>query len=831
MNDKKDIKKVLILAYDFPPYVSVGGLRPYNWYKYLNEYGIYPIVITRQWSNQYRNHLDYVAPGESKNTIIETTPNGMLIRTPYKPNPANKLMLKYGKSKFRFLRKSISAYYELTQWIWNIGPKSQLYFAAKEYLKNHNVDVIIATGDPFVLFKYASNLSKEFKTPWIADYRDPWSQNKSNSKNLFLKSWNSFIEKKFLRNCSHITTVSNFVKVQISKLLEEKIFFILPNGYDPDAVTKLNETTQSDKVFIISFAGTIYKWHPIKSFLSEISSFLLENHTVKLMINFYGFNIAFGLQEMILNQFQTIKDKINIFSRTPNDELLVELTKSNLLLLFNDYSILGTKIYDYIGIKRNILLCYAHDEDALKLKEKYYSIDEVEGMSHHLQEDLIKETISGYIVQDAKHLQNLLGELYQEFSMHGFIQCNTINAEKYSRKVQTEKLADIIKGISRNFNADTKISVYQQCTRCLMDTSDVDIRFDENGVCNHCTNYFDRIAHRVYQGATSDKELQHLIEKIKDAGKGKKYDCVIGVSGGIDSSYVAYKAKKRGLRALLVHLDNGWNSEISVKNIKNLADILGFDFQSYVLDWEEFKDIQLSFLRASIPEMETPTDIAIPSALHQVAAKYGVKYIISGGNFATEGILPKTWHYNAKDLKYLKYIQKKFGTKKIRKFPLFGWKNESYYKLFKGMRMVYLLNYVSYNKQEAMNILQNELGWRYYGGKHYESKYTGFVQSYIMPEKFNMDYRRATLSTQICTGEVTREQALEELTHKPYDPIKAQEEMEYVCKKLCITVEEFEEIMKLPAKTYRDYPNAEKNLEFVYDVYRKLFKKPNYKES
>lgn len=363
-----------------------------------------------------------------------------------------------------------------------------------------------------------------------------------------------------------------------------------------------------------------------------------------------------------------------------------------------------------------------------------------------------------------------------------------------------------------------------------MDTSDPDIHFNEHGVCNHCTNYFERIASRVYQGEKSDAELVLLVEKIKKAGKGKKYDCIIGVSGGIDSSYVAYKAKKRGLRALLVHLDNGWNSEISVKNIKNLARILEFDYESYVLDWEEFREIQLAFLKASIPEMETPTDIAIPGALHQVAAKYGVKYILSGGNFATEGILPKTWHYNAKDMTYFSHILRTFGRKKMRKFPRFGWKEELFYKLVHGIKISYILNYVPYNKQEAMQVLENELGWKYYGGKHYESKYTGFVQSYIMPEKFNMDYRRATLSTQICTGEVTREQALAELKEKPYDPINAQHEKEYVCKKLGISTQEFDEIMLRPAKVYRDYPNAEGSLEFIYNIYRKVYKKPNYKE-
>ncbi len=372
-------------------------------------------------------------------------------------------------------------------------------------------------------------------------------------------------------------------------------------------------------------------------------------------------------------------------------------------------------------------------------------------------------------------------------------------------------------------------SEYKICKRCVMDTSDVDIVFDAKGYCNHCNNYFERISSRVHKGEESQKKMTQIVKKIKYSGRNKKYDCIIGVSGGIDSSYVAYIAKKNGLRPLLVHMDNGWNSEISVKNIKNLADILEMDYESYVLDWEGFKDLQLAFLKASVPEMETPTDIAISGALHKVAAKYGVKYIISGGNFATEGILPKTWHYNAKDYKYFNYIYKKFGNKKVHKFPFFGLKQELYCKLIKGIQIIYMLNYVDYKKDEAMRILQDELNWRYYGGKHYESKYTGFVQSYIMPVKFNMDYRRATLATQICAGVVNRDDALSELQKCSYDQETVNIEKEYICKKLDIPIIEFENIMAQPPKIYRDYPNSEKSLEFVYDIYRKLYKKPNYK--
>lgn len=358
-----------------------------------------------------------------------------------------------------------------------------------------------------------------------------------------------------------------------------------------------------------------------------------------------------------------------------------------------------------------------------------------------------------------------------------------------------------------------------------MDTTDLEITFDENGYCNHCTEFLNkRIKHR-YQGETSDRELERIVEDMKRAGKGKEYDCIIGLSGGIDSCYASYIAKERGLRVLAVHMDNGWNSEEAVMNIKNVAKKLGIDYESYVLDWEEFKDLQLSFLKASVPEAETPTDVAIPAACHYFAAKYGVKYIISGGNFATEGILPRSWHYNAKDTKYLDYIQKTLGEKKLKKFPTFGFKKEMYYKLIKGIRMVYLLNYVPYVKDEAMEFLKEKLEWKFYGGKHYESKYTGFIQSYYLYEKFGIDYRRATLSSQICVGDVTRDEALEQLKSKPYDLAKVEQEKKYISKKLGISEEEFEKIINLPGKWFWDYPNDAKKIGFIYDTYRKLFRK------
>lgn len=362
-----------------------------------------------------------------------------------------------------------------------------------------------------------------------------------------------------------------------------------------------------------------------------------------------------------------------------------------------------------------------------------------------------------------------------------------------------------------------------------MDTSDIEIQFDKNGNCNHCNNYFNNIAGMAYQGKESDEAFEQLIVEMKKKGKKSKYDCVIGISGGIDSSYVAYLAKQKELRVLLVHLDNGWNSEISEQNVKNIAELLNFDYKVFKLDWEEFRQIQIAFLKASIPEAETPTDMAIPAALHYFASKYNVKYIVSGGNFATESILPNTWFYNPKDTKYFYSVLKQNSHLKINKFPIFGWQQETYYKIAKGIKTVYFLNYVPFSKNEAMKILEKELNWKYYGGKHYESKYTGFAQAYILPKKFNIDYRRATFSTQICAGTMDRQEALKLLEEKGYNQEKIGDEIQYICSKLEISVKEFNEVMEQPPKNYKDYPNDESKLKKIYTIYRKLTGKKDYR--
>lgn len=438
------MKKLLILAYDFPPYVSVGGLRPYNWYRYLKEFGVEPIVVTRQWENKHGNHLDYVTAGSSEHVLIEKTDFGTILRTPYKPNISNRLLLKHGEHKFRLPRKVVSGFYEFAQFLYPVGPKSEIYAAARAYLKENKVDAIIASGDPFILFGYASQLSDEFNIPWIADYRDTWVQDKTRSGNILTKAWNSLFERRFLKNVYKITTVSSFIEKQLRLNLPNKEYEIILNGFNPDTMNTTLEIEQGKNDFTISFAGTIYKWHPYQSFLQSCSALLKEGKLKKLKINFFGINIPLELEEKIATNFPNLKSIISIYPKLENEFLVKELARTNAFLLFNDYSILGTKIFTYIGIKRKIILCYENDPEALFLKNKYYNLEEFDSESKQLQADLIAETNSGIIVQDAAHLKQVLQDLYTEFEETGSIACNSVGVEKYSRKIQVEKLAQII---------------------------------------------------------------------------------------------------------------------------------------------------------------------------------------------------------------------------------------------------------------------------------------------------------------------------------------------------------------------------------------------------
>jgi N-acetyl sugar amidotransferase len=286
---------------------------------------------------------------------------------------------------------------------------------------------------------------------------------------------------------------------------------------------------------------------------------------------------------------------------------------------------------------------------------------------------------------------------------------------------------------------------YQICTRCVMDTTDPDITFDKNGVCHHCHDYDLYIKYYTYPAEEGQKILKQIVQKIKNDGKGKDYDCLIGISGGVDSSFVSHKVVELGLRPLAVHLDNGWDSELAVSNIHKILNKLNIDLYTYVIDWEEFKDLQLAFLKASTPDSEIPSDHAIAAIMYQTADQMGIKYVIPGQNFRTESHAVPAWSRGHYDWKYIENVHKRYGKIPLKTYPHF---TVEYLRKYQSKQLwVYLLDYINYNKQEAMNFLKEHYDWQYYGGKHYESVYTRFFQGYILPVKFGFDKRRMHLST------------------------------------------------------------------------------------
>lgn len=367
---------------------------------------------------------------------------------------------------------------------------------------------------------------------------------------------------------------------------------------------------------------------------------------------------------------------------------------------------------------------------------------------------------------------------------------------------------------------------YQICKRCVMDTTDPDIVFDENGYCNHCTGALKKLNSYPLNLSKEEKEkeLQKIVKEIKDSGKNKQYDCIVGVSGGVDSSYVLYFVKKLGLRPLAFHLDNNWNTKLSVKNIEKVTKKLNVKLHTMHVDWKEFKDLQLSFLKSSTPDLEIPTDHGLLAALYKVAAEYNVKYIISGHNFITENIAVPAWSHGHYDWRYVRLIQKRFGTKKLTNFPHLSMYALLSQQLFRGIKIIRILNYVpEYDKKKIVSFLEKEFGWQNYITKHAESIYTFFVQAYILPTKFNYDKRKMHLSDLICAGQMTRDEALEALKKPLFTESELKEMIELVCNKLDITREEFESFMKLPNKSYYDYPSY--NTHPIYRVMREVFKK------
>jgi len=352
---------------------------------------------------------------------------------------------------------------------------------------------------------------------------------------------------------------------------------------------------------------------------------------------------------------------------------------------------------------------------------------------------------------------------------------------------------------------------YLICSNCIMDSSDSGISLDSRGWCDYCNNYYRNILPNWHPNGRGERLIAPVIDAIRGSGKGRDHDCLIGVSGGVDSSYLTFVAKEKfGLRPLLYHVDAGWNSQQSVNNIEKMVDGLGLDLHTEVVDWLEMQDLQLAFFKAQVPHLDTPQDHAFFAGLYNFAARHKFRYILTGANYSTECVKePIEWHYHATDLRQLRDIHAQFGTRPLKTFPLVDiFTYKLYYRFVKGIRVAKLLDYVPYRKQTAMEELISRFGWQPYAHKHYESRFTRFYEGYWLPTKFGYDKRRAHFSSLILTGQMTRDAALERIAQPAYDDETMEQDFEYVATKLDLTSGELRDIMAGPNKSFRDYKNS-----------------------
>jgi len=359
-------------------------------------------------------------------------------------------------------------------------------------------------------------------------------------------------------------------------------------------------------------------------------------------------------------------------------------------------------------------------------------------------------------------------------------------------------------------------SNYQVCTRCIMDTSDPDIQFDEQGVCSHCHEFDQITAKRWFPNEQGELQLQNIFARIKAEGRKQEYDCIIGLSGGIDSSYLAVMLKDRGLRPLVMHVDGGWNSELATYNIEQVVKYCNYDLHTHVIDWEEMRDLQLAYLRSHVSNQDVPQDHAFFASLYHFAVKNKIKYIISGGNLATESVFPKNWHHDAMDAINLRAIHKKYGAIPLRNYKTINiFQYYIYYPYIYGMKTFRPLNFMRYEKVEALAFLKETIDYKDYGNKHGESVFTKFFQNHYLPKKFGYDKRRPHYSSMILSGQLSRQDALEKLAQPLYDPRELIQDKEYVAKKLQISASELEQLTNAPGMSYDKFSNW-------MPIYRKL---------
>ncbi|KEI35421.1 putative LPS biosynthesis protein [Francisella sp. W12-1067] len=357
-----------------------------------------------------------------------------------------------------------------------------------------------------------------------------------------------------------------------------------------------------------------------------------------------------------------------------------------------------------------------------------------------------------------------------------------------------------------------------------MDTTDTRITFDKNGVCDHCLDFQTNVKPNWHTDERGHRELESIIMKIKEDGEGKEFDSIIGMSGGADSSYLLHVAvKKYGLRPLVFHVDGGWNSELAVNNINVMIDKLGLDLYTEVINWEEMKDFQLTYFKSGLPNLDVPQDHAFVATLYNFAYKHGIKYILNGGNISTECVRnPLDWLYYGTDMRQIRDLRKRFSSNPMKTYPFSNvLRHKIYLRYIRGIQVIKPLNYFPYIKEDAMNLLSREYGWKPYPQKHFESRFTRFYEGYWLPKRFGFDTRKVQFSSLILTGQMTREDAILKLKEPAIQESEAKKDFEYVANKLDITVEELQTYMNLPLKSHNDY----KNMQVIFNLGARIMKR------
>jgi len=440
--------RVLILAYDFPPFVSVGGLRPWSWYRYLGEFGVEPTVVTRQWENRYGDERDYIAPGATQDVEVERTALGTIVRTTYTPNLSNRLLLAHGPDRLSFFRRLVTAGFEVAQYYAVTGTKAQLYHGARAWLREHPVDAIVATGEPFVLFRFASLLSAEFGVPWVADFRDPWSQDKRRAGLRISRRWEEGVERRATASAAALTTVADSVRDVLSGLHAGRRIEVVPNGYDPEAMAAADGVEQVGAPLTLAFTGSLYGWHPVESVFRVLDDFARTAPGPGLALRMIGVGGRESLEGLLRDRFPALAPRVTFTPRLANDEMARELASAHAFLMFNNYAYPGTKIFDYLALRRRVLLCYADDPEARELKARHYNLDLAPGADERALERMVTETRSGVVVRDAAHLRRVLEDFSAELREKGALDCPSVGVEAYSRRTQAGRLAALLKELA-----------------------------------------------------------------------------------------------------------------------------------------------------------------------------------------------------------------------------------------------------------------------------------------------------------------------------------------------------------------------------------------------